>query len=172
MQASQPLKDTLARAWKRRFDAHAPRCRCALADLRRPPRRSTFKIRLRAVSRRAIGFRRGDEVRCDEHGESTGRPAHRVSALAGQIGRPVVHEPTPALEQVCTPIGRLDPVLDDMRESRLDDLAGMIRFPRPTSPGNWSETRGARPRSRASRASGAVASPRAACRPDWETGTD
>ena len=38
----------------------------------------------------------------------------RVSTLAGQVGRPVVHEPASALEQVCAPIGCLDPVLDHM----------------------------------------------------------
>ena len=59
-----------------------------------------------------------------------------------------------------------------MREGRLDDLAGMIRLlGRPVAEAS-NETRAARPRSCASRASGAVASPRAACRPDWETDTD
>ena len=40
-------------------------------------------------------------------GASTDLPGPRVSALAGQVGGPVVHEPTPALEQVRAPIGRL-----------------------------------------------------------------
>ena len=36
-------------------------------------------------------------------------------SLAREIGRPIVHQPTPALEQVRAPISRLDPVLDHMR---------------------------------------------------------
>ena len=50
-----------------------------------------------------------------------------LRSLAGQVGRPVVHQPTPALEQARAPVGCLDPVLDHMRQGRLDDLARMIR---------------------------------------------
>ena len=45
-----------------------------------------------------------------------------------EVRSPVVHEPAPALEQVRTPIGCLDSVLDDVRQGCLDDLAGMIRL--------------------------------------------
>ena len=56
----------------------------------------------------------------------------RDDLLVGQIGNPIVHKPTTPLEQVRTPIGCLDPVLDDVRQGCLDDLAGMIRlFGRP-----------------------------------------
>ena len=50
----------------------------------------------------------------------------------GQVTRPVVHQDTPAFEQVRAGIGRLDPVPDHMRQGRLDHLPGMIR--RPTNP--------------------------------------
>ena len=77
------------------------------------PRRSAFKSCLQgAVSRRAVGFRRGREAGCDEHSGSMGRPALRVSTLSGHVGRPVVRQPTPALEQVRAPIRRLVSVLD------------------------------------------------------------
>ena len=45
----------------------------------------------------------------------------------GEVTRPVVHQDTPALEQVRAGIGRLDPVPDHMRQGRLDHLPGMIR---------------------------------------------
>ena len=58
-------------------------------------------------------------LRC-ERGGSAGRFGLRVPTLAREIGRPIVHEPTPTLEQIRAPIGRLD------------DLARMIRlFRRP-----------------------------------------
>ena len=44
----------------------------------------------------------------------------------GQVTRPVVHQDTPALEQVRAGIGRLDLVPDHMRQGRLDHLPGMI----------------------------------------------
>ena len=51
-----------------------------------------------------------------------------------KVCRPVVHEPTPALEQVRPRVGRFDLVLNDMRQRRLDDLArvvGLLRRPVP-----------------------------------------
>ena len=50
--------------------------------------------------------------RRDRRSGSTDQSGLRVSTLAGQVGGPVVHEPTPAPEQVCSPVGRLDLVLD------------------------------------------------------------
>ena len=44
----------------------------------------------------------------------------------GQVARPVVHQDTPALEQVRAGIGHLNPVPDPMRHGRLDHLPGMI----------------------------------------------
>ena len=41
-----------------------------------------------------------------------------------------MHEDTPTLEQVGAGIGRLDTILDDMRQGRLDHLPGMIRLPK------------------------------------------
>ena len=52
----------------------------------------------------------------------------RRSAVAIDVGRPLVHEPPPALEQVRTRIGGLDFVLDHVRERHLDNLARVIRF--------------------------------------------
>ena len=46
----------------------------------------------------------------------------------GQVTRPVVHQDTPALEQVRAGIGRLHPVPDHMRQGRLDHLSGMVRL--------------------------------------------
>ena len=46
-----------------------------------------------------------------------------------QVTRPVVHQDTPALEQVRTRIGRLDPVADHMSQGRLDHFPGMVRQP-------------------------------------------
>ena len=40
--------------------------------------------------------------------------------------RRVIHEPAPTLEQVGAPVGRLDPVADHVRQSRLDHLPGMV----------------------------------------------
>ena len=42
----------------------------------------------------------------------------------GQVTRPVVHQRTPAFEQVRAGIGRLHPVADHMRQGRLDHLPG------------------------------------------------
>ena len=49
------------------------------------------------------GSCRSDGVR----GGSTDRSGLWVSTPIGQVGSPVVHEPTSALEQVGAPIGRL-----------------------------------------------------------------
>ena len=46
------------------------------------------------------------------------------SLMAVEVGGPVVHQDTPALEQVRAGIGRLDPVPDHMRQGRLDDFPG------------------------------------------------
>ena len=46
----------------------------------------------------------------------------------GQVTCPVVHQDTPAVEQVGARIGRLDPVADHMRQGRLDHLPGMVRL--------------------------------------------
>ena len=46
----------------------------------------------------------------------------------GQVPRPLVHQCPPALEQVQAGIGRLHPVLDHMRQGRLDHFPGMIRL--------------------------------------------
>ena len=47
------------------------------------------------------------------------------SLMAVEVGGPVVHQDTPALEQVRAGIGRLDPVPDHMRQGRLDHLPGI-----------------------------------------------
>ncbi len=65
-----------------------------------------------------------------EPGSHPGLP--RATDPPGQVTRPVVHQDTPALEQVRASIGRLDPVADHMRQGRLDHFSGMIRlFGRP-----------------------------------------
>ena len=46
----------------------------------------------------------------------------------GKVTCPVVHQDTPALEQVRARIGRLHPVPDHMRQGRLDHLPGMVRL--------------------------------------------
>ena len=46
----------------------------------------------------------------------------------GQVTCPVVHQDTPAFEQVRAGIGRLHPVPDHMRQGRLDHLPGMVRL--------------------------------------------
>ena len=46
----------------------------------------------------------------------------------GQVAGPVVHQDTPAFEQVGAGIGCLDPVLDYMRQGRLDHLPWRIGF--------------------------------------------
>jgi len=52
----------------------------------------------------------------------------RLSTRAGHVAAPVIHEPAPALEQVGAGIGRLDPILDHMRQGRLNHLPGMVGF--------------------------------------------
>ena len=44
----------------------------------------------------------------------------------GQVTRPVLYQDTLALKQIRARIGRLDPVPDHMRQSRLDHLSRMI----------------------------------------------
>ena len=67
----------------------------------------------------------------------------RATDPPGQITRPVIHQDTPALEQVGAGIGRLDPVANHMRKGRLDHLPGIIRlFGRPV-PEAGAETRAA-----------------------------
>ena len=50
----------------------------------------------------------------------------RATDSLGQVTCPVVHQDTPAVEQVRTGIGRLDTVLDHMCQGRLDYLPGMV----------------------------------------------
>ena len=50
----------------------------------------------------------------------------RATDPLGQVTRPVVHQDTPALEQVGAGIGRLYTVPDRMCQGRLDHLPGMI----------------------------------------------
>ena len=45
----------------------------------------------------------------------------------GQVERPVIHQDTPAFEQVGTRIGGFDLVPDHVRQGRLDHFSGMIR---------------------------------------------
>ena len=49
--------------------------------------------------------------------------------IAVEVTRPVVHQDTPALEQVRAGIGRLHPVPNHMRQGRLDHPPGMVRLP-------------------------------------------
>ena len=63
-------------------------------------------------------------VRRYERGGSTDQTGLGVATLTGQVGSPIVHQSAPSLEEVRTPIGCLDPVLDDMRQRRLDQLSG------------------------------------------------
>ena len=62
-QCSQRHAEPLARTWKRRFRAHAPRCRCARAARHRPPatggEKSTSRKSARTPSRIAIDHRSG-----------------------------------------------------------------------------------------------------------------
>ena len=54
----------------------------------------------------------------------------------------VVHEPPPSLEQVRPRVGRLNFVLDHVRERRFDDLAWVIRaFRRPVPEGRTEAVR-------------------------------
>ena len=85
---------------------------------------------VRYITTSVPGSRNREGSRRCALGASTDLPGPRVSALAGQVGGPVVHEPTSALEEVRAPIGRLNPVLDDVRQGCLDDLVGMIRLHR------------------------------------------
>ena len=73
-------------------------------------------------------------------------------SLAREIGRPIVHQATPPLEQVRAPVGCLDFVLDHMRQRRLDDFLGVVRLL-----GRTTGTHTAPPRHGASGAAGAAA---------------
>ena len=50
----------------------------------------------------------------------------RATDPLGQVTRPVVHQDSPALEQVRAGIGRLDTVANHMRQGRLDYVPGMV----------------------------------------------
>ena len=50
------------------------------------------------------------------------------STFAGEVAGPIVHEPPPPLEQVRAGVGRLDRILDSVRQRRLDDFARMVRL--------------------------------------------
>ena len=71
--------------------------------------------------------------------QAVSEPVAEASGLgacspARQIGRPVLHEPTPTLEQIRAPVRRLNLVVHHMRQRRLHDLSGMIRlFGRPVA---------------------------------------
>ena len=57
------------------------------------------------------------------------RLALRILPLpSGQVTGPVVHQDTPAFEQLRAGIGRLHSVPDHMRQGRLDHLPGMVRL--------------------------------------------
>ena len=83
--------------------------------------------------------------------------------LARQISLPFLHrQPAAALEQVRAPIGRLDPVLDHMREGRLDDLARMIRrLGRPVAATRPTAVRGRSPMNTSSTLSATLVHPSA-----------
>ena len=77
-------------------------------------------------------------ARSDRHPEQEGRDSRSLGTVSGarrvagsvldvQIGRPIVHEPPPTLEQIRPGIGRFDLVRDHVRERGLDDLARVIR---------------------------------------------
>ena len=81
------------------------------------------------VAPAAIASRRRARPRGIGKTESDHLPARPV-----KVGRPVVHEPPPPLEQVRPRVGGFDLVLNDMRQRRLDDLArvvGLLRRPVP-----------------------------------------
>jgi len=46
-------------------------------------------------------------------------------AAAGAIGGPIIHEPSPLVEQVAAPIGPLHLVLDSVRQGHFRDLMGI-----------------------------------------------
>ncbi len=74
------------------------------------------------VAYRTGGFGWDGEAGRHDHVGSTPRPALRVSTLSGQVCRPVVREPAPALEQVRALISRLDLISDLVFQRRLYDL--------------------------------------------------
>ncbi len=53
-------------------------------------------------------------------------PTIRKTTGCREIGRPRVHEPPPAFEQVRARVGRLGPLAHDVRQRRLDDLARTV----------------------------------------------
>ena len=68
------------------------------------------------------------------HPETASEPVGGVRSGLGtrsparQIRRPVVHEPTPPLEQVGAPVRGLHLVLDHVRQRGLDHLSGVVRL--------------------------------------------
>ena len=51
-----------------------------------------------------------------------------LPALPIKLGRPILHEPPPSLEQIRPRVGGLDLVLDHVAERRLNDFTRMNRF--------------------------------------------
>ena len=84
---------------------------------------------------------------------------------SGEVTSPVVHQDTPAFEQVGAGIGRLHAVPDHMRQGRFNDLSRVIRFPRQPSRGNSIGTRAAQPKCPTSAACGEAPFQKAASRP-------
>jgi len=74
----------------------------------------------------------------------------------GQVTRPIVHQDTPAFEQVRAGIVRLDPVPDHMRQGRLDHPPGDGLSPHPPSPGRSGGSRWLPPQFQAPAAVGVV----------------
>ena len=58
----------------------------------------------------------------------------RQQPSTGEIGRPVIHEPSPPLEQVRAPVRSLHLIADLVRERRLGHLARMVRLLRRPVP--------------------------------------
>ena len=74
-----------------------------------------------------------------------GRSGLRAAYLTGQIRGPIVHEPTPPLEQIRPPVRRLDLVLHDVSQRRLDDLQGAATQRYPVLAGGLHRARCNRP---------------------------
>ena len=53
---------------------------------------------------------------------------HSPIAFAAYVGRPIVHQPPPAFEQVRPGVGSFDLVLDNVGQRRLDHLARVVRL--------------------------------------------
>ena len=80
-----------------------------------------------------------------EHGDQRRSPASRSRLLTGQIRCPILHEPTPPLEQVRAPVGGLDLVANDVCKRRLRHLAGVVGLLGGPSPGTTTGSRAAPP---------------------------